>query len=371
MDQQFFRFADHREKYLLFVNTCDEKRESAKRIALELGHITPTPPSINVFQVHSGEGTLQKMVLRDLHNRWPHVPILVVIKENSADMVRVAARNLADRFREHPELVLVITNLSYEQAAACDIDMVKNADDDVQYRTLALTGQSSFGFEAQINSQLDFVEHGWEIAARKESGERIPARSSMWVIYREDNAFSVNDVIPKPGKPVSGYDLVVASQPYRSRLDAKTKVDKILAPLARKLNPGGRMITIQATGRDPGMRIVRAIWPDEQPFKTPREILLNNLRETLNEKDYLFDEHDASHAEFNYKLQLNPEEVESSIGTSTLFAAWNAATYVAQIDDARLNDVIASAKYLEATNDVLQSHNGLWFKNECFVVTRI
>jgi hypothetical protein len=65
-----------------------------------------------------------------------------------------------------------------------------------------------------------------------------------------------------------------------------------------------------------------------------------------------------------------PTEVSASIGTSTLFAAWNAAVYVAQIDDERLSQVLGERRYLEATRDVLQAHGGLWFLDESYVVSR-
>jgi len=53
-----------------------------------------------------------------------------------------------------------------------------------------------------------------------------------------------------------------------------------------------------------------------------------------------------------------------------LLAAWNAAIYVAQIEDARLESVISDGSYLEATREVLNRRNGLWFNDESFVVTR-
>jgi hypothetical protein len=65
-----------------------------------------------------------------------------------------------------------------------------------------------------------------------------------------------------------------------------------------------------------------------------------------------------------------PSEVGGSIGTSTLLAAWNAAVYVGQIDDQRLDEVITSRDYLDATRAVLQEHDGLWFLDESFVVSR-
>ena len=59
-----------------------------------------------------------------------------------------------------------------------------------------------------------------------------------------------------------------------------------------------------------------------------------------------------------------------SIGTSTLFAAWNAAIYVAQVEEDRLADVVASGHYLDATREVLRKHDGLWFYDESYVISR-
>jgi len=39
---------------------------------------------------------------------------------------------------------------------------------------------------------------------------------------------------------------------------------------------------------------------------------------------------------FRYHMHTLPSEVAGSIGTSTLFAAWNAAIYVSQVEDDRL-----------------------------------
>ena len=63
-------------------------------------------------------------------------------------------------------------------------------------------------------------------------------------------------------------------------------------------------------------------------------------------------------------------DVASAIGTSTLLAAWNAAVYVAQVEDDRLADVNADRRYVDATRDVLQEHGGLWFYDESFVISR-
>jgi hypothetical protein len=73
---------------------------------------------------------------------------------------------------------------------------------------------------------------------------------------------------------------------------------------------------------------------------------------------------------FRYDMHTLPSEVEGSIGTSTVFAAWNAAVYVAQVEDQRLDDAVRDGKYIDATAEVLKKHGGLWFWDESYVISR-
>jgi hypothetical protein len=43
--------------------------------------------------------------------------------------------------------------------------------------------------------------------------------------------------------------------------------------------------------------------------------------------------------------------------------------YVAQIEDERLEPVMSSGAYLNATREVLQEHGKLWFQNESYVIS--
>jgi hypothetical protein len=69
-------------------------------------------------------------------------------------------------------------------------------------------------------------------------------------------------------------------------------------------------------------------------------------------------------------MHMHPTEISSSIGTSTLLAAWNAAIYVAQIEDDRVHEAMSRGDYLHATQEVLRKYQALWFTDESFVVTR-
>jgi hypothetical protein len=197
-------------------------------------------------------------------------------------------------------------------------------------------------------------------------------RPSVLVMYREDHKFLLDGVIPKPGQISEHYDLVLASQPWRARMGADFKVHKVLAPLARSLAPGGRLLAIQSWGRDPGLEIIQQLWPEERPFQVDRHELRAALRRELarDAREFNLAALPDAKAVFRYEMHTLPSEIGDRIGTSTLFAAWNAAIYVNQIEDERLDAVVNNGAYLEATQRVLQRHGGLWFNDEAFVVSR-
>ena len=155
-------------------------------------------------------------------------------------------------------------------------------------------------------------------------------------------------------------------------MGAEFKAKYVLSPLARALRPGGRLLTVQSHGGDVGLELIHEIWPDEDPFQVDRHELLKALKVQLGQEasSYNLKPPPDDKSIFQYKMHTLPEEMAESIGTSTLFAAWNAATYVAQIDDNRLEDVLASHEYLEATARILHKNDGLWFNDESFVVTK-
>jgi hypothetical protein len=155
-------------------------------------------------------------------------------------------------------------------------------------------------------------------------------------------------------------------------MSAQFKVEKVLAPLIRSLGPGGRLLAVQSAGQDPGMELVNSIWPDENPFQVNRHELLKVLKDKLGRAaaNYNFNAGSDNKSILRYEMKTLPTEIAESIGTSTLFAAWNASTYVAQIEDDRLQSAVASGAYLEATQQILHKHNGLWFNDETFVVSR-
>lgn len=366
-----FRFYDNRQKYLAFVNTCNEKSAVANRAAAELRHLHPTPPAVRLFDAGMGDGTVLSRLMRSTHHQWPTVPVLVVAKEISLEDVRLGLEKMPDRFVEHPATVVVITNMNYSEAPRLmprDIQSAAALD----WQEVRLRGLTSHEYAQQIEELGPSLSVGWQTKLSPKTGNPVYVRPSVLVLYREDHQFLLDRVIPKPGHAYEFYDLVVASQPWRARMPAAFKAQKVLAPLVRSLAPNGRLLAIQSYGRDPGLEIIRQLWPDEDPFRTDRHQLLAALKAELGRDaaDFSLTAPPDEKSVFRYEMHTLPTEIGDRIGTSTLFAAWNAAIYVNQIEEERLDEVVTTGAYLEATQSVLRKHGGLWFNDESFVVSR-
>jgi SAM-dependent methyltransferase len=366
-----FRFYDNRQKYLSFVNTCSEKWVVAQRVGLELDSIHPRPPAVRVFDAGIGDGTVLTRVMRAMHSRFPAMPFYIVGKEISLEDIRLALQKMPDRFFEHPASVLVLTNMFYSEAPWLAPNSV-NAAASLVWHEVGLTGSTAHEFEEQITDLEPFLSANWRAKVSAATGNPMYEKPVVLVIYREDYKFLLDQVRPHRGAVRADYDLVIASQPYRARASTEFKAKKVIAPLARALGPGGRLIAIHSHGDDPGIEIVQKIWPGESPFHTDRHALLRATKEELGPagRDLNFNAYADNRSLFKYEMHTLPTEIAASIGTSTLFAAWNAAIYVAQIEDQRLEEVMNSNAYLDATKEVLHKYGGLWFWDESFVISR-
>ncbi|MBV9347240.1 MAG: hypothetical protein JOZ70_14775 [Pseudolabrys sp.] len=369
--QRNFRFFDNRQKYLLFVNTCSEKWEIANRVSLELDNIHPRPPAVRVFDAGVGDGTVLSRVLRSMHDKYPTMPFYVVGKEISLEDIRLTLQKLADRFVEHPSSVVVLTNLAYAEAPWLSVKSV-SAGASLVWKELPLEGNTAHAFEQQITDLEPFLGENWKARVSPTSGNPAYERPVVLVLYRNDHRFLLDPIVPKPGGTVADYDLVIASQPYRARATVDFKAKRVLAPLAKSIGPGGRMIGIHSHGNDPGMEIIQKVWPDDNPFAHNRHDLLKAVKAELGQsgRELNFNAYSDQRSLFRYEMHTLPTEISSSIGTSTLLAAWNAAIYVGQVEDDRLADVNSDRRYIDATRDVLQKHGGLWFYDESFVISR-
>lgn len=369
-DDGVARFFDTRAAYLLFVTTTNEKAVVAERIGREIAGARIDPPGYRILDAGMGDASVLGGVMRRFHDAFPHVPLLTVAKEISIEDVRQGLARLSDLIFEHPETVFVVTNMAFSEVAR-----LTPGDPDAApvWREVALDGTTTYAYHEQIRGLYPLLADDWAVRTSERTGNPVYVRPAVLVLYRRDREFLVRPLIPTPEKPPAGYDLVIASHVYRARTPVEQKVRRVIAPLTRALAPGGRLVGAHGHGDDPGLEIVRGVWPDEEPFPHGRRDVLDEARRQLTapaDADLTIDDLVDEEALLRYELHAMPSARAEHIGTSTVLAAWSAATYVAQIDERRLAEAVASGAYLEATQAVLQRHGAVWFNDEAYVISR-
>lgn len=272
------------------MNTCSEKSVVANRVSQELSKLQPRPPALRVFDAGMGDGTVLTRVLRAMHARFPTVPFYVVGKEISLEDVRLTLEKLPDRFFEHPASVVVITNMYYSEAPWL-APRSPAAAASLLWQEVPFKGTSSRDFDEQIIALQPFLAENWSARASPKTGNPIYERPVVLVLYREDHRFLLDPVIPRRERTRADFDLVIASQPYRARVPAEFKAQKVIAPLARSLGRGGRLIGIHSKGGDPGLEIIQKVWPGDNPFATDRHEVLRAVEAELGDaaSEFTFD----------------------------------------------------------------------------------
>jgi hypothetical protein len=359
------RFFDTRAAYNMFVNATDEKTVVADRVAAVGESLQVDQPGLRVFDAGMGDGALLANVMRRLHRRFTYIPWLVVAKEISIEDVRQGLARLPDRFVEHPELIVVVTNVRFSAATKLHVGEAG------RWRQVALAGDTSAEFAEQIEHLYPQLADDWQVRTNRETGNPIPVHPAAVVLFRQDHEFMLEPLMPKQGVQIQ-FDLAIASQAYRAATELERKVDLVIAPLARSLASGGRLIGVHAAGGDPGLEIIRSVWPDEQPFPHRRwDVLAEARRQLGGDSRYRFPEQTDEEAVFRFTLHTMPSTEQENIGTSSVLAAWNAATYVAQIDEKRLAEAMATGVYLDGTRRTMEKYDEIYWNDESYVIEKL
>ena len=361
-----FRFFDSRQKYLLFVTTTNEKSIVAEKISNQIKNIKPKKPALNILDAGLGDGTLLMSVLRGCHREFPTIPFLVFGKEISMEDVRLSIEKLPDRFVEHPNMVFVVSNLYYSEIASLNSSN-PDKQQHINWEILKLKGSSSFEFSQQFSQLDEMLYNNWQVERHPKSNNPTYKLPSVLIIYRQDHEFVLDHIIPQQDGSKNYFDLIIASQPYRSRISVQKKVDYVVKPMIQALAPDGKLILVHAMGNDSGMEIIQKIWPDENPFPSLTSDIIDYLKKILD-GDLLSKLKFHSPETVRYNLRALPNEIENSISTSLIFSAWNAATYVGQINDENVMEAEKNNQYFQHVQEIINKYKTLWFNDEMFII---
>ena len=384
------RFFDDRLTYLSFVTTSNEKNVVANEISSVIKSISKEKAALRIFDAGIGDGSLLMNVIKNCHKEFPYIPFFVMAKEISIEDVRLALEKLSDRFIEHPNMVFTITNLYFSEAASLQSNNPKKQKK-MKWNSLALEGNSSYEFNNQLTNIEDLLKDSWTIDEDpvthqltniedllKDSWtideDPVTHRASyknpsVLTIYRKDHENLVDRYIPNKGDDKKVFDLILASQPYRSRTSEKKKVDFVIKPMIDILNKNGKLVIVHSCGNDSVSKVIKQLWPKENPYPTPARAIIKYLKKTLPARkldDLVF----HKPVKFAYKLKPIPDD-NNSIATSLFSAAWNNIVYVGQMNSDQINQAQEDGKYVEVIENLLEENdNTVHFNNEMFVIEK-
>ena len=316
-----------------------------------------------------GDGSLLMNVMRQCHQKMPNIPLLISTKEISMEDVRLGLEKLPDRFVEHKNTVFVISNLNYvESTSLKSNNTVKQKK--MNWKVVKLTGNSSLDFSTQLRRlNQEFLSKKWQVERNSKTGNPTYKEPSVIIIYRKDQEFVLKDVIPKKNNGENKYDLIIASQPYRSRVSGEKKVKYVIEPMIKSLSNKGKLVVVHACGNDPANKIIKKIWPKENPFPSLYRSIEKYIKSNF-EKDFLQKIKFNKPKRFKYVLRALPNEISNGIATSVIFSAWNAAVYVNQMTDEQIFKAEKSKNYQKIVQKIINKHKGLYFNNELFIIEK-
>lgn len=365
-----FAYLEQRQRLHIFSNTTNEHWVLADRAAEDMADIAPSPEGFRMLYAPMDNGIAMTRMLRAQTARNPGLPILVVMKGRGLEDLRNTMGRLVDRLAEHPNCVFVVTNMYLNEA----VDLTKRSDDnpaDPVWRDIALEGSHSYDFQRQVSALYAELSKEWLVESG-DQGQPVYAMPSVAVIYRADAYDAVKAILPKPGDPELRYNYALLNHPYLHTHTMAFRTNYVLAPVAERLAPGGRMTVVQSLGEDPAHEIVKRVWPDQKLHTTSRHDIISAMRKRLGQRDYSFSGLTDTNALFRFDMHTLPLSPGHALGTLSLNSAWNNAVYFAQVrEELAQEEVQRGSGYLDATRDVIEVHDGLWFVNEAFSITRL
>ena len=151
----------------------------------------------------------------------------------------------------------------------------------MKWNSLALEGNSSYEFNNQLTNIEDLLKNSWTIDEDPVTHRASYKNPSVLTIYRKDHENLVDRYIPNQGDDKKVFDLILASQPYRSRTSEKKKVDFVIKPMIDILNKNGKLVIVHSCGNDSVSKVIKQLWPQENPYPTPAKAIIKYLKKIL------------------------------------------------------------------------------------------
>ena len=116
------RFFDDRLKYLSFIQNTSEKKAISFKIYPYIADMSQNKSYLRILDAGTGDGTIISNVIKAFHRYHPYTSLLVTGKEISYEDLKNTLEKMPDRFVEHPNLLITMTNVKFSE-----LGLIENA----------------------------------------------------------------------------------------------------------------------------------------------------------------------------------------------------------------------------------------------------
>lgn len=360
------RFFDDRLKYLSFIQNTGEKRAISSEIFPHIKSLPKNKTYLRILDAGTGDGTIKSNIIKSFHKHHPYTSLLITGKEISYEDLKNTLDKMPDRFVEHPNLMVTMTNVKFAELGQIE-GAKKIKDKNVKKLTLVLKADNSFDFNEQINGMGNFIKQNWGIEIDSK-GRTSYSHPCLITIYREDHKRYLEPFIENDYDN-NNYDLIIASQAYRAISTSLTKVSNVIAPLMRLLNVSGKLLITHSCGDDSVEKILKQAWRDTDPFPVKAKEIIGYLKTNPVSENAKYTY--SKSKSYSFQFKRIPDQTVSELFGHGVDAKLANILYVGQIPEKDIMALEKNTSALKRVKNAILKEKEIFFRNEIFAIKKI
>ena len=361
------RFFDDRLKYLSFIQNTEEKKSISEEVYPFIRKLSKQKSHIRILDAGTGDGTINSNLIKSFHKYHPKTPLFVAGKEISYEDLKNTLEKMADRFAEHPNLFVTMTNVKFSEIGMMSISK-EIKDKKFKEFNLILNSNNSFDFNSQItNHEINnFIKENWGIEIDS-NGRTSYSNPCIIRIYRRDHQEIIekfmNDEVQN-----KNYDLILASQAYRAASSVKIKVNNVIGPLMKLLDVSGTLVVTHSSGGKSIQNILKLAFKDKEAFPNKAKDIINYLSKSNDFGEYKYKFSDLK--KYDFKFKKAPNSTITELFGHDIDAKWANILYVGQIPGEDIENLENNPDLFKKVRKAINNSGTILFENEIFSITR-
>jgi hypothetical protein len=362
------RFFDDRLKYLSFIQNTGEKKAISEQIYSHIAGLSENKSYLRILDAGTGDGTIYSNIIKSFHRYHPYASLLMMGKEISYEDLKNTLEKMPDRFVEHPNLLITMTNVRFSELGLVESSN-KIKDKKIKEFNLVLKSNNSFDFNSQITGNLlgNFIKKNWGIEIDK-NGRTSYSNPCIIRVYREDNEKHLDKFLKNNYKN-NNYDLIVASQASRAAASVTVKVNNVIGPLMRLLNKSGKLLVTHTSGGDSIQKVLKLAFKDKEAFPNTAKDIIEHLKDNPFGENNIYSF--SKPTNYFFKFKKAPDQTVSELFGHNTDAKWANILYVGQIAEKDIQSLENNSRLRNKVRKTIDGLTQVQFKNEMFSITKV